>query len=152
MAHDDAKHERGTFAVLVVTASGEGEPARSDGEDVLRRAEPVLRRSTHRGDQFVWVDAHTLVIVAVTDPPGLQALMTRLRSIVNEERVPVCLRGVLAPHDGQTADALLASARTRACGVHAHGSVSAHASTPTRGSDGTVKAVQPTYLTTGRSP
>lgn len=152
MAHDEAKHERGTFAVLVVTASGEGESGRSDGEDVLRRAEPVLRRSTHRGDQFVWVDAHTLVIVAVTDPPGLQALMTRLRGIVQAESSSVCLRSALAPHDGHTADALLASARAQACGVHAHGPPAAHASAPTRGSDGTMKAAPPTRLTTGRFP
>lgn len=105
-AQEDAQYEQGQFGLLAVTpADAAASP------EFVRRAEVELRRNTHRGDRFVWFDERTLVILAVTDQPGLRAMVARLQAVVHRSGLPIALAGALFPLDGDTPERLLRVAR-----------------------------------------
>ena len=79
----------------------------------MRQAELVLRRSTHRGDHFVWLDDHTLLIIAVADHAGLRAMVERLAQVLERASLSVRISSALSPVDGSSPDRLLETARTR---------------------------------------
>ena len=87
-------------------------------------AEATLRRHTHRGDQFVWLDDLTLVIVAVANSAGLEAMSERLRGVVGQAGLNVHLVSAVFPVDGETPERLLEAAARRSpepshMGLHA---------------------------------
>ena len=109
-AQEDAEHESGQFGLLVVSPADSAlspEAARA----LLHGAEAVLRRHTHRGDQFVWLDELTVAIMAVTDQPGLAAMSARLAGVLRHAELHVGLAGALYPIDGTTPEHLLEAAR-----------------------------------------
>jgi len=107
-AQEEAQREQGQFGVVVATP-----PATDRSGETLQQAELLLRKHTHRGDQFVRVDAHTLAIIAVTDRMGLSAMTARLRHVLNEATLPIQLGSALWPADGDRAERLLETARRR---------------------------------------
>ncbi len=108
-AQEDAECEHGRFGLLLVAPMSP--PV---GPETLSRAEAVLRQNAHRGDRFVWLEAQALVIVAVTDAPGLEAMARRLRGVMDQAGLTaVGLSWALFPSDGDRPGALLSSARQR---------------------------------------
>lgn len=110
-AQEDAEYEAGQFGLLLVTPP----PATNAAEaaELMRRAEAVLRRHTHRGDQFVWLDDSALAILAVTDQAGLQAMTERLRGVLSATQLDVDLITALFPVDGESPARLLEAAMRR---------------------------------------
>ena len=121
-ARDKAQHEHGQFGLLLVTPAHSATRAPSE---LLHQAYTVLRRSTHRGDQFVWVDDRTFAIIAVTDQAGLSAMVNRLSDVLNQAQLEVTFGMALSPPDGTSPEQLLEVARSRPVrpepsrGVHA---------------------------------
>ena len=105
-AREDAEGEAGEYGLLLVAP-------RDRGTLVLRRAEELLRRSTHSGDRFVTLDEQTLLIIAVTDESGMTAMLDRLRAVLAAERLDVRLSAAMSPRDGVTPEALLEAVRRR---------------------------------------
>ncbi|MBI3996080.1 MAG: hypothetical protein HY352_00320 [Candidatus Omnitrophica bacterium] len=127
--HDEATHDHCTMAALLVTPMSREQGAPRVGESLLHQAQTVMRRSTHKGDRFVWIDDDAFVIVAATDQLGLQALMKRLTGIMEAQHLQICMRAALMSPEGQTPEQLLASVRARGCDIHAtHAPVYASAS------------------------
>ena len=89
-----------------------GDPAEA-GDRGLRRAEGLLRNSTHRGDRFVQVDERALVIFAVADRAGLEAMLSRLERVLDHAGVAVSCGLSVFPEDGRAVDVLLEAARAR---------------------------------------
>ncbi len=112
-AQDDAAREHGQVGLLMVTAPVAANAGASD-EAVVRQAEAILRRNTHRGDRFIWIDASTVAIVAVTDGPGLHAMASRLQLVLDEARLPVVMTSARCPADGETIERLVDAARRSA--------------------------------------
>lgn len=107
LAAEEAEHERGSFALLLVTPHAVDAAA-----DTLVVAEQVLRRATHRGDQFVRM-GRALVILAVTDEVGLQAMLKRLHDVLGHAGAAVAVSSALFPVDGTAPNQLLTIARSR---------------------------------------
>ena len=110
MAQEEAGE--GQFGLLVATPAPAGIATSAPGE-LMRRAETLFRRHTHRGDRFVWVDDLTLVIVAVTDQTGMDAMSGRLRDLLLKEQLYVHLASAIFPLDGEIPERLLEAARSR---------------------------------------
>lgn len=111
-AQEDAEYEAGQFGLLLVIPIGDADPSLE--QERMRRAEVVLRRHTHRGDQFVWLDdSAALAILAVTDQVGLQAMRERLRGLLSPAQVGVDLITALFPVDGDSPERLLEAAMRR---------------------------------------
>lgn len=107
LAAEEAEHERGSFALLLVTPLAEEAAAQ-----MLVDAEQALRRATHRGDQFVRL-GRAFVILAVTDELGLQAMLKRLHEVLARAGAAVALSSALFPVDGTAPNQLLTIARSR---------------------------------------
>lgn len=106
MAQEEAAMEGGTYGLcFVVSPAGEAR--------VLREAEALLRKNTHRGDRFVGIDDKSLVIVAVTDDVGLAMMIRRLRAVVQKQRLSIAMAGAVYPLDGDRPERLLMVARNR---------------------------------------
>jgi signal transduction histidine kinase len=103
-AQEDAQHGDGQFGLVVTTAQT---------QELMQRVEAVLRRHTARRDQFLWADDLTLVIVAVTNQEGLEAMSRRLRGVLSQEQLDARLVTTFFPKDGDTPERLLETARTR---------------------------------------
>ena len=128
VAREEAAHEHGQFGLLLI---GPQDPAASTAvADLMHQAEAVLRRNTHRGDQFVWVDDATLVIMAVTDHVGLEAMARRLRGLMEQAKLDVQLSSAHAPTDGDRPAQLLEAARHRGTAPHRTIMGSLHSETP----------------------
>lgn len=115
-AQEDAEYEHGQFGVLYVAL----EAASLEHQEeplLMQRAETLLRRNTHRGDHFIRLDETTLVIVAVTDRIGLDAMAGRLRGVLHRAHLNVTLASVAFPADGDQPEQLLAAARARSSTV-----------------------------------
>ncbi len=110
-ARDDTDQQAGPFGLILVTPAGDA-PAEA-GERGLRRAEGLLRNSTHRGDRFVQVDERALVIFAVADRAGLEAMLSRLERVLDHAGVAVSCGLSVFPEDGRAVDVLLEAARAR---------------------------------------
>ena len=119
IVHDEATHDRCTVAALLVTPMSREHGAPRVGEGLLHQAQTVMRRSTHKGDRFVWIDEDAFVIVAATDQLGLQALMKRLTGIMEAQHLQICMRAALMSREDETPEQLLASVRARGCDMHA---------------------------------
>jgi len=102
-AREEAQRGDGQFGLVVATAPT---------KDMMERVEAVLRRHTARRDQFLWADDLTLVIVAVTNQEGLDAMSRRLRGVLSHEQLEVPLTTAVFPVDGDTPERLLALARS----------------------------------------
>lgn len=109
-AKADAEHEHGQFAALLICPADPGTSADVAAE-LVRRAETVLRRNTHRGDQFLWLDDRALAIVAVADQAGLESMAARLRRVLADAQVAVQLLSVRFPADGDSPQRLFEAAR-----------------------------------------
>jgi anti-sigma regulatory factor (Ser/Thr protein kinase) len=109
-AQEEAAREHSQFGLLLVTPARSGEGTQPI-EAVVRRAEQILRRNTHRGDRFVRVDSSAFAIVAVTDGPGLQAMAMRLRHVLDQAQLSVTIGRACFPADGGTVDRLVEVAR-----------------------------------------
>ncbi len=107
--HDDSEFQRGLYALLVAAPARPG----PDAVALMRRAEALLKRNVHHGDRFVRLDDARLVITAVTDEPGLEAMLTRLRGALAREVPEVGVAGALYPHEGDQPDRLLDAACRR---------------------------------------
>ena len=108
VAQEEAEHDRGAFGLLLATpASARAQEA----SKLMRQAERPLRRNTHRGDQFVWLDDQTLAIAAVTDRAGLEAMVGRLRGLLQQVHLDVRLSSAVFPQDGTTPGQLLGVCR-----------------------------------------
>jgi signal transduction histidine kinase len=103
-AREEAQRGDGQFGLVVATAPT---------KDMMERVEAVLRRHTARRDQFLWADDLTLVIVAVTNQEGLDAMSRRLCGVLSHEQLEVPLTTAVFPVDGDTPERLLALARSR---------------------------------------
>ncbi len=115
-AQEDAQYEHGQFGLLVVS------PVNSAASpEVMRQAEIELRRNTHRGDRFVWFDERTLVILAVTDRPGLIAMANRLKAVVDRAGLSVALRWAVYPAEGKTPEELMGAATRPSTSGASHG-------------------------------
>ena len=112
MAQEEAGDGDRQFGLLVATPAPAG-IATSAPSELMRRAEALFRRYTHRGDRFVWVDDLTLVIVAVTNQAGMDAMSGRLRDLLLKEQLYVHLASAVFPLDGKTPERLLEAARSR---------------------------------------
>jgi len=110
-AQDEAQREHGQFGIVVATP-----PATDRADATMQQAELSLRKHTHRGDQFVRLDAQTLVIVAVTDQMGLAAMVRRLRQVLDGAQLPIQLGSAVWPVDSDTPERLLELARRRVGG------------------------------------
>ena len=110
-ARDEAELEHGEFGLVLVGVSSA--PARGAAETLMQRAGTLLRNNTHHGDRFVWLDALTLAIVAVTNQAGLTTMVSRLRGIVERAGFEVQLGGAVCPHDASGTEQLLVIARSR---------------------------------------
>jgi signal transduction histidine kinase len=108
IAAEEAEQERGSFALLLITPA-----APQAASETLVEAEQLLRRSTHRGDQFVRMGERALVILAVTDETGLHAMLKRLHEVLAHTTPAVRVSSALFPVDGTSASQLLAIARSR---------------------------------------
>ena len=111
-AQEDAEYAHGQFGVLYfapVTSSLEHQ----DASELMQRTETLLRQNTHRGDHFIRLDETTLVIVAVTDRVGLDAMAERLRGVLSRAQLHVALASAAYPADGDESGRLLAAARDR---------------------------------------
>ncbi len=106
-AQEDAAAEAGQYGLLLLAPQQTGPAA----AEPMKRAEALLRRSTHGGDRFLALDDRTLVIAAVTDEKGLESMLERLRNVLATARLPVRLQSALFPRDGATPQALLEAAR-----------------------------------------
>ena len=109
-AQEEAEDEDGQFAVLVVAPARPDVPAAGA---LMRRAEETLRRHTHRSDQLLPVDDRTIVVVAVTNAAGSDAMVTRLRGVFEEAGLAVRLGIAMFPEDGERPDRVLKIARRR---------------------------------------
>jgi len=105
LAREEAEYEDGQFGLVLVL------PASANAGNAIAQAGELLRHNTHRGDQFVWLDSQSLVIVAVTGQPGLEMMVERLRRLLESAHLEVRLGVALFPRDGGDADHLLGAAR-----------------------------------------
>ncbi len=113
---EDAEHEQGQFGLLLVM------PTISESEasvQMMAQAHTLLRRHTHRGDQFVWMNPHMFAIIAITDRAGLDAMLNRLSGIVVEAHLSVGIGDACFPSDGTSPEQLLAAAKRRFMERHA---------------------------------
>ncbi len=108
LAQEESEYEQEQFGLVLVVPA---DPTVSDASQLVQRTETLLRSHTHRGDRFVRVDGHTLIIIAVTNQPGLLAMMERLQWVLHREQLPVRLGSACFPEDGRTPEELLSSAR-----------------------------------------
>jgi light-regulated signal transduction histidine kinase (bacteriophytochrome) len=108
-AEEAAEAEQAQYALIVVAPAG----TCTQPSATLQEAARVLRHDTHQGDSFVQVDERTLAIVAVTDRPGVQAMVRRLQQVIARTALDVQMVFALAPHEGKNAEQLLAAARRR---------------------------------------
>lgn len=106
MAREMARFEAGQFALLVVRPEADS-PARPLMDDVAA----TLRKHTHRNDAFVRLDERTLAILAVTDHPGLSAMIQRLQKVLTDASARVHIGAALYPFAGTTHGQLFAHAR-----------------------------------------
>lgn len=105
---DIAMRENGQYALILVMP----EAAHPAAASLIDEAAAVLRRNTHRNDLFVRREDDTLAIVAVTDQPGLDAMLQRLDRVVAGAGLAVRMGVALAPSSsGINADQLLDAAR-----------------------------------------
>jgi signal transduction histidine kinase len=104
-AQEEAQHGDGRFGLVVATAQTQG---------MTQRVEAVLRRHTARRDQFLRADDLTVVIVAVANEEGLEAMVRRLRGVLSREQLEAQLATAAFPADGETPERLLERARSRA--------------------------------------
>ena len=111
-AQEHAQREEGQYGLVLVTMPSTATPTEAISD--MQAAEALLSRHTHRGDQFVWVDDHTLVIIAVTDRAGVEAMCRRLRQVLQEARARVTLTVASYPLDGEEPAMLLDAAKRRA--------------------------------------
>ncbi len=109
-AQEDAEYEHGQFGILLASPAPAG-LATMSADELMRHAETVLRRQTHHGDQFVWLDELAFVIVAVADQAGMDAMGGRLQAILREAQLYVHLASAVYPIDGKTPQQLLQGAR-----------------------------------------
>ena len=105
-AGETASFEGGQFALLMVHPEGDG-PA----QPLMDDAAAVLRKNTHRNDTFVRLDERTLAILAVTDRPGLSAMVQRLQKILADAALHLRIGTALSPYEGTSPEQLLAHAR-----------------------------------------
>jgi len=101
-ARETASFEGGQFALLVVHPEGDG---------LMDDAATALRKNTHRNDTFVRLDERTLAILAVTDRPGLSAMIQRLQGVLADTTLRVRIGTALSPYEGTSPEQLLARAR-----------------------------------------
>ena len=105
---ETASFEGGQFALLVVHPEGDG---------LMDDAAAALRKNTHRNDTFVRLDERTLVILAVTDRPGLSAMIQRLQRVLTDATLRVRIGTALSPYEGTSPEQLLTRARQGLSGV-----------------------------------
>ena len=118
-AQEDAKDEHDQFGVLLITAAVR--PEGRQASQTMQQVEALLRRHTHRGDQFVRLDEESIAIVAVTDAVGLGAMMVRLDEILDRAELNVRMVTAVFPQDGGTPDELLQAVRRRSAGQPSEG-------------------------------
>ena len=116
-AQEEAGYEEGQFGLLMMVPA-DAQLTLPAAKEMIRRTELMLRRHTHRGDQFVWLDDLTFVIVAVTNHAGLEAMSRRLREILRSSQLNVHLASAVFPLDGETPERLLEVARSRSIEPH----------------------------------
>jgi anti-sigma regulatory factor (Ser/Thr protein kinase) len=104
-ARDEAEYDKGQYGLVLVAPPASGQAGS------MPKAGELLRQNTHRGDQFIWLDSQSLAIVAVTDQPGLETMVARLRRLLERARLDIRLGWALFPRDGGDADRLLEAAR-----------------------------------------
>jgi len=109
-AQEEAEDEDGQFAVLVAAPA---QPEAASAGELMRRAEEILRRHVHRGDQLLQVDDRTIAVVAVTNAIGSEAMVRRLRDVFEQAKLAVRLGLAMFPDDGERPDRLLKIARRR---------------------------------------
>lgn len=109
-AQEEAKDEGGSFGILVIVPLASSPKRREE----MRQAQALLRRHTHRGDQFIEADDETVVIVAVTDWAGLEAMRHRLAGVLRGAQLDVRLGPALFPADGEQPIDLVRTAKHRA--------------------------------------
>ncbi|MBI3083301.1 MAG: HAMP domain-containing histidine kinase [Candidatus Omnitrophica bacterium] len=119
-AEEEAGYEEGQFGLLLAVPADAGLTLPT-AKEMIRQAELMLRRHTHRGDQFVWLDDLTFVIVAVTNQAGLEAMGLRLREVLRSNQLNVHLASAVFPLDGETPERLLEVARSRLIEPHRAG-------------------------------
>lgn len=117
LAQEEAQREDGQYGLLLVSAPGAGSPVEASAW--VHEAEAMLSRHTHRGDQFVWLDDVTLVIIAITDREGASAMSHRLRQVIQDARLRVTLTEACYPVDGEEPGDVLAAAKRRSCAATA---------------------------------
>ena len=103
-AQESAEYESGQYGLVL---------ARSATTAAMPPAETLLRKHTHRNDRFVRFDGLMLGVVAVTDQPGLNAIVRRLRGVLDQAHLDIRLASALFPTDAERPDRLLAVARER---------------------------------------
>lgn len=109
-AQEEARHLEGQFGLLVASpACATG----AEAHELMRRVEATLRRHTARRDQFIWLDEVTLVILAVTNQAGVEAMSQRLRGVLRRDHPEAHLATAVFPLDGETPGRLLEVARSR---------------------------------------
>ncbi len=106
-AADIAMRENGQYVLILVMPEAAHPAAASPMDEVAA----VLRRNTHRNDLFVRREDGTLAIVAVTDQPGLDAMLQRLDRVMAGAGLAVRMGTALASSAGIDADQLLDAAR-----------------------------------------
>ncbi len=107
-AQEDTEHEHGQFGLLLLELAPASSAAATD---TMRHAHQLLLRSTHRDDRFIWLDPSTLVIVAVADHSGIQAMAHRLAEVIKPLSPALRFGIAMCPVDGRTGPELVASAR-----------------------------------------
>lgn len=103
---ETAALEAGQYALVLVVPG-----ASPSAAELMDRAADVLRRNTHRNDLFIRMDDGTLAIVAVTDQPGLEAMLQRVQRVAADANLGVRFGAAQAPHQGTSAGQLLAAVR-----------------------------------------
>jgi len=106
-AREMARFEAGQFALLVVRPEADS-PARPL---IMDDVAATLRKHTHHNDAFVRLDERTLAILAVTDHPGLSAMIQRLQKVLANASARVHIGAALYPFAGTAHGQLLAYAR-----------------------------------------
>lgn len=86
----------------------------------LEQVLQMVRKHVHHGDVVLAVEPHWLAILALTDAAGVQAMVTRLRSVLHEWTqgliggpggVPAHVAGVVYPLDGRDIATLIEKAK-----------------------------------------
>ncbi len=117
------RNEQGTIGLVVIDAApltGQSSSARLQQQHWhIDQVVEVVRKNIHRGDSVVAIEPHWIVVLAVIDLGGIQTIVQRLRSALEEwertlvglsRELPLNFGVALYPADGLDAQHLLKKA------------------------------------------